>query len=366
MDLFRNLKTFLYNHRKKFLVSGIAISGTVALVSYLRYELQRQEKRRATVCLETIRRQRHFETLEDTCFQTIINLGSRLQKELGDLLNIDHIVSTLRQNPPNSIELWESLKINVFTEMCLMVYAQVLLVFVLKVQFSVIGGYLYKASINGGGSSSTEDKTEQGTVNRATQEQYLSLCVNFVKNGLPELCGNVRAKVSPVLSAIDLKRKLSVQNLQEIFWSIQTSVNNEEFIGKIPKYVQMEGQLDRTTDPVLRQIYEETADILSKRELTSHCVNSLLSCGFMFAIDQLMHVFNANVPSTVMERSSAAPVTAVATSMGSVQSSSLPIAKMLPTIHNTVKLKDISSLLKCLMKSEKLQILAANIYESFC
>lgn len=344
MDLFRSLKTFLYNHRKKFLISGLAVGGGVAICNYMRYQIQKQEKLEATEFLETLRRQRHFETLEVTCHQTIINLGNRLQKQILHLLDIDSIVSQLKSKPKNSLKLWEDLKISAFTEICLMVYAQVLLVLVLKVQFSIIGGYMYK----------NLDRGDTKDINKDINEQYLSLYVNFLKTGLPLLHKYIQAKVSDIVSNIDLKQKLSVQNLQEIFWSIQTSINNEEFINDIPKYLVVDDQMEKTSDRILKQIYDETADVLSTKELTSHCVNSLLSSSFMYAIDQLLHAFNESAIETHPNQEEP------------LKFYSLAIAKMLPVIHNTIKANDNKVWLKNLIISEKLQVLAANVYESFC
>ncbi|XP_065200407.1 peroxisomal biogenesis factor 3 [Planococcus citri] len=344
MDFFGSLKTFLYNHRRKFLISGIAVGGGVALFNYVRYQLQKQEKLEATEFFETIRRQKHFESLEITCHQTIINLGNRLQKQILQLLDIDAIVSQLKSKPADSLKLWQDLKLYTFTEICLMVYAQVLLVLVLKVQFSIIGGYMYK----------NLDRADNKEINESTNEQYLSLYVNFLKTGLPKLHDYVKVKVADIVTNIDLKQKLSVQNLQEIFWSIQTSINTEEFIRNIPNFLVIDDQIEKTSDPILKQIYDETADVLSTKELTSHCVNSLLNSGFMYAIDQLLHAFTESAADKHPNREEP------------LKFFSLPIVKMLPVIHNTIKMKENKVWLKNLILSDKLQILAANVYESFC
>lgn len=82
MEIFRSLKTFFYNHRRKFIISGIVVGGTVALFHYVRQQEEKRQKCQISEFLETMRRQRHFETIQITCDQTTISLGKRLEKRV--------------------------------------------------------------------------------------------------------------------------------------------------------------------------------------------------------------------------------------------------------------------------------------------
>lgn len=53
-----------------------------------------------------------------------------------------------------------------------MIYAIVMLVITLKVQLSIIGGYLYK---------------DPSSISTDLQEKYLSLCQTFLKSGIQKL-----------------------------------------------------------------------------------------------------------------------------------------------------------------------------------
>lgn len=338
MEIFRNLKTFLYNHRRKFLISGIAVGGAVAVFNYLRQQEEKRQKYEISEFLENVRRQRHFETIQTTCDQTILSLSKQLEKNTIKLVNIDRIVADLKTNPPKSIDLWEDLKVSTFTEICLLVYSQTLIGFVLKIQFAIMGGYMYK---------NLNENNEQ--VNRTLQERYLSLCVNFAKTGLLELRDYIRHKVSNVVSGLDLKKKLTIQGLQDIFWSIQASIDTCEFIDHMPSFLHIESQIENQGgEPMLNKIYEETADIVSAKELTSLCVNSLLHCEFRFIMDRLVN--------TIV--------------IDSKNVKGLPAAKFLPILHNTVKSlvndNDVNLWSMNLIRSEKLKVLAANVYESYC
>lgn len=62
-----------------------------------------------------------------------------------------------------------------------MIYAIVILVITLKVQLSIIGGYMYK------------DPT---SISSEMQEKYLSICQTFLKDGIEKLSNVMEAEVS--------------------------------------------------------------------------------------------------------------------------------------------------------------------------
>lgn len=61
-----------------------------------------------------------------------------------------------------------------------MIYSLVMLIITLRVQLSILGGYLYK--------DSTKVSTE-------IQEKYLSICENFLKSGVEKLKGIMEHEV---------------------------------------------------------------------------------------------------------------------------------------------------------------------------
>lgn len=65
-----------------------------------------------------------------------------------------------------------------------MIYAVVMLVITLKVQLSIIGGYLYK---------------EPSSISTEMQEKYLSLCQSFLKKGIEKLKTLMETEVNSCL-----------------------------------------------------------------------------------------------------------------------------------------------------------------------
>ncbi|XKL67813.1 hypothetical protein PGB90_003304 [Kerria lacca] len=337
MEIFRSLKTFLFNHRRKFIISGVVVGSAVAVVHYLRQQEEKRQKYEIDEFFKVLRRQRHFETIQLTCEQTTVSLCKRMEKRIIDIINIDLIVADLKINTKDFLQ-WEMLKISTFTQICLLVYAQTFLIFVLKIQFAIIGGYLYK---------NLNEKNEQ--INRDLQEKYLSLCVEFMKDGLYDLCEFIKNKVTNIVSGLDLKKKLSITNVLDIFWSIQACINNDEFIESIPAYLRIKAEIKKTYDSTLRLIYEETTDILSTKELTSSCVNSMLNHGFVCLTNELVNILSLD---------------------GKSKETTLPTVKILPILHNMIKSKLNNTYadewLWDLMAMEKLKVLSTNVYESYC
>lgn len=108
-----------------------------------------------------------------------------------------------------------------------MIYSIVILVVILRIQLSIVGGYLYK---------------DPNSVTTEMQEKYLSLYQNFLNNGIKNLTSLLKTEVTKILENVDLKKQLKLSDLEAIFWSIQTAVctNNDNPIDKLRQNVILE------------------------------------------------------------------------------------------------------------------------------
>lgn len=99
-----------------------------------------------------------------------------------------------------------------------------MLVITLKLQLNIVGGYLYK------------DPT---SVPADMQEKYLSLCQNFLNQGIPKLATVIEVEVKKLLQNIDLKKQMKLSDLEAIFWSLQSSLDNssENPVNDLRKYI---------------------------------------------------------------------------------------------------------------------------------
>lgn len=193
MTIFSKIKDFMYRHRNKLAVGGIILTGSVFLTRYAQRRLREWQEKEAMEFLERTRKHQHFESTERTCNQTVINLMSALNESLTKTVNTERTIEELRSNPENKVQLWEQLKIKVFTRASCLIYLTVMLVVTLRIQLNIIGGYLFK--------DPTSVPTEM-------QQRYLTLTQNLFNDGLIRICRLVESEVSVVKFLVTIAKFL--------------------------------------------------------------------------------------------------------------------------------------------------------------
>ncbi|CAG9761655.1 unnamed protein product [Ceutorhynchus assimilis] len=336
MSVFSKLKGFLSRHRNKFLIGGVLITGTVFLARYTRKSLRDWQEKETREFFDRTRKQNHFESINRTCNETVINLSSSLLDKIYETINTDQTIEKLKQNPENKLEIWVELKNQVFIKAACVVYSLVMLVITLKLQLNIIGGYLYK------------DPT---SVPAEMQQKYLSICQNFLNAGIEKLAKIIEAEVDKLLKNIDLKKQMKLSDLEAIFWSLQSSLDarQDNPISQLRKYIF---ETDPPSSPdIYTSMLRDTADLLESEEvkfLVIHQINT----GFVLLGDQLSEFFNQNEPPSGEQFQN--PFT-----------NKKPLAKLVPILNGLLSKQSLPhNLTNHLITNEKLQTLCANVYES--
>lgn len=185
MAIFSKIRDFFQRHRNKFLVTGVFVTSAYLASRYAQYKIREWQERETKDFLQKTRKSQHFQSTERTCNQTIMSLSLTLNDTLAKIINTEDIVIELRSNPPNRIDLWDSLKIQVISRVSTLVYANTLLAIVLRIQLNLVGGYLFK---------------DTNAINSELQQKYLSLCHILLETGLKRISGIVTEKVSGTIS----------------------------------------------------------------------------------------------------------------------------------------------------------------------
>ena len=181
MSVFSKVRNFFSRHRNKFIVGGIIIGGSIFLTRYAQQKLKEWQEKETLEFLERNRKHQHFESIGRTCNQTILNLSIALNETINKRINTEEVIERLKSNPENKLGLWNELKILVFSKAACTIYANVMLVVTLKIQLSIIGGYLYK---------------DPNSLSSDMQERYLSYCQNLMDAGFNKLNDLVDRTVS--------------------------------------------------------------------------------------------------------------------------------------------------------------------------
>ncbi|KAK9710027.1 Peroxin-3 [Popillia japonica] len=341
MSVFSKLRDFLYRHRNKFLISGIIITGTILLNKYAQQRLREWQEREAKEILERTRKEQHYESIERTCNETILNISIALKEAVAKYVNTEDIVAELRTNPENKVDLWNDLKVLVFTRAGCLIYLQVMLVIILRIQLTIVGGYLFKDS----SSISTE-----------LQKKYLSLCNTLLEAGATRLQIIVKREFTKLLTPIKLGKQLKLKDLDSIFWAFQTALatSTDNPVEHFKDYV-VSNDMENGNE-LFRNMINDTVDLLESEEvktLTNHCLNR----SFVLLSDNIAEYY---IPSEKIKEIKDDGDFIHPTNV------EIPMAKLIPIINGLIskdKLPD--QLIQHLILNAKVKTLGANIYECF-
>lgn len=366
------VKNFLQRHKRKFIVTGAVFGSLYLLLSYAQKRLREWQEKEAKKFFELTRKKQHFESTERTCNQTILTLSKIVSESILRLLNTEEIIQKLQDNPDNKLALWDQMKIMIFTRICVLSYALSILNVTLRAQLNIIGGYLYRDSVQEG----------EPLIDSELQAKYLSLCHHFVGPGVEDLSKQIEKAVKRVVEPISLKKKITLQEVEQIFWSIQTilctDTNDGDPIKKMVHYLVDHTEIN---DAKFDTIVKETMDILESDEVMSVAM-STVSRSFSTVVDEVANLFAAKwVPTKKnhLEVVEEQVITNGALKLGAssdpfvdVHKLDMHFVKLLPVMNelitkNTCKGNtNIPDLLtQQLTLNEKLKVLGANVYEVF-
>lgn len=271
------LQDFLSRHRRKFIVTGVLVGGTIYAARYAQRRFVEFQERQAREFFERTRRMHHFESTEKTCNQVILGMGEEMCQAVLKECSTDELLEQLRQNPKNKLELWEDMKIVSFTRLATFVYASSMLVIALRVQLNLLGGYIYR-----------DIMTEQKQITDELKQQYLSLIRHFItESGIRDLARYIRTQVIAVVKSMPLSRQLSLNDMEQLFWSLQMSINADprrDPNSRMSKYL-MPSQ-NPNYSPLLQQMFNETLDLLESEDAIGVCSHNV-SRGFVLACDAI-------------------------------------------------------------------------------
>lgn len=369
------LQDFLTRHRRKFVVTGVLVGGTIYAARYAQRKLVEYQERQAREFFERSRRMHHFESTERTCNQVILGMGEEMCQAVLHECSTDELLEQLRQNPTNKLELWEQMKIVSFTRLATFVYASSMLVIALRVQLNLLGGYIYR-----------DIMTEQRQITDELKQQYLSLIRHFITHdGIRDLARFIRSQVVEVLKSMPLTRQLTLADTEQIFWSLQMAINGDtrnDPNSKMSKYLLPD--LTRLQErfncsPLLQQMYNETLDLLESEDCVGVCAHNV-SRGFVLSCDAIAESMGDTLqhlaPGELQQQQ---PMNGQSKQSNNnnlldVNRVLVALAKLIPIISGLTSHGYDSSarphnlptqLLSFYVVSEKSKMLGANVYETF-
>lgn len=404
--MFQRAKSFVRNHWKKAVIGGIAIQVAAYGVRYASDRFLTHQEDQAIQYWQKVKKTQYFENVDQNCIGTFRQLYEVMKMKIGEVLNAEDIQEKLKTNQvENKLEAWNELKIIAFTRVLVTIYGSSILYVFLRIQLSMVGGYLIKGSkaendlLLGGGDgirpppsttrSASGPNSARG-LDEEAQRKYLQLSEYFVSTGIVKICQYVEQKVKSVVNSVSLKQSVSASDLEQIFWTIirkketvqgsdgdhvqaaQTKSDDKSNPTKHPwKYVFPEELVNNPeffngnveTDPIetstlYRKLVCETFDLLESED-TLDILRYFESQGVSYCIDR--------ISESMCENNSIETSTAHQDLSVLVEPPRLAVAKLIPTI-TSLHLIDVldDPWVNLLANADNVRVMSANIYEAFC
>jgi len=359
-------------------------------------------------------KRQHFENMERTCVSSYIALIPSLKETFIRCLDVDSLTDSLKNRIPNKLEVWDRLKVIAFTRIIVTIYGTSLLNVLLRIQLSVIGGYLFQEA--GSDQKKATMRNIDGVIlshvtaiDTDLQHKYLSLANYLVQGGMEELCDYVLAKSESVVGRLSLKQKVTISDLEEMFWSIISSIKVEsepENVTTVPaahkcrnptkhpwNYIfpkdilESQNYFRNVTQPcrphyeppdLYQRLMGDTFDLLESDDVCG-ILHSFESHGISHFLDRLaesiqeLSLQTSTMSESVMESSSdgSNPVFNETVSMDQrynlFREIAVPIAKLIPVMNglSLASLNGTDPWILLLVHAESVSTLGANVYESF-
>jgi peroxin-3 len=351
---------FKRQRRKLFYAGSIAVGGYLVF-KLAKWHMASKAAEFEALLLDEARLEHHFESNQRTCDMTVRSLLPALKQVLYERMDVERLKAQLKSDTSanNRVQVWENMKITALTQLIVAMYSCCFLVVFLRLQLNILGGNMYLDSLNG------EEGTEQVNgvnirVSEGVQREYLNLVHCVLGDGIQLLSQTVRDAVSYAFQPVGLKEQLTLQRLSELL-----SCACQKAEGKQSKELQPSRRnglvaivlpvdhldtpcpsLSQSEQEMVRSLVAATKDLLENDDF-HHVLEQCIVAGFHHIIGTLGQHF------LVKE--------------GCASEGSLPLAKILPIVTNTVPvlLDESGEFLQIIMTLPKVQKFAENVYDAF-
>lgn len=211
---------FLKRHRNKAFVCVGAVGGLYALNRYLHSvanEWQNSSSR--DFVSEVKKKEIHFENTIETANQTSMSLSVKIIEILDKSLDADSILAEIKADSnqkltEHKIQLWNKLKVRIFARVVSEVYCIVLFVAYLRVQLSILAGYIY---VDNCAHNPSDLMSHIQTTSTSVQNKYLNILHNFYSEGIQQIIEPIMSAVDDALQDINLKEQMVLHDLKSVF-----------------------------------------------------------------------------------------------------------------------------------------------------
>lgn len=361
--MFGSIRNFLRRHSRKLAIGGAIVGTYFGLLKYSKYKIIEWHKQEVQQRMLNSKRKQHYECTEKSCAQAILNLGRCVKNSVLKLIRCQEIVDQLKAGNCDKIACWNELKVNSICKSVLIIYADIMLVLIMRLQMNIISASMFD----------TSSKPDEERELKRIQEIYLNLTNYFMDGGIQQLSLFVKRKVEEVLRSISLKDEFNLKELEQIYLGIMSSILDDKSGDPVKNFRQyvFPQNLNIENNAKLEDILNITLDLLESQEFQT-LMQSNVRSGFVMIVDKISETFDKVANKSADNSSSMTEEDAESyLIVHNLENSKLPFAKIIPIVNSL--LPDVpadndihDTLLKFLIANHPLKCFGANVFELLC
>lgn len=370
--MFSSIRGFLSRHRRKFIFGSVIISSVIFLTRYTQRKLREWQENEIRMLMERTKKRQYYESTERTCNQMISSLAVTLRNSVVKENDTEVIVNQLRDGSADKISSWSQLKVLAITRSAVIIYSYTMLVTFLRIQLNLISGHMYKGAQN----------VDNGIIGNEVQARYMALSSHFIYEGIKELSSFIKSKVVEVTASLTLTEKLTLRDLEQIYWAVTSSVSADSSKDPVKNftYYTLQHDIENSDTSVYSKLRDQMLDVSESEEVQDLMQKNIRS-GFVLLMDHISSYFSEPLKTdSVQNRASfsggssaenltRAEVTSDLSGFIDVNKTTMALAKIIPIIIGQIPdnpmPKDVAAdWLKNLMLNNDFKMLGANLYEA--
>ncbi|XP_011708229.1 PREDICTED: peroxisomal biogenesis factor 3 [Wasmannia auropunctata] len=372
--MFSSIRGFLSRHRRKFIFGSVVISGVIFLTRYTQRKLREWQENEIRMLMERTKKRQYYESTERSCNQMISSLAVTLRSSVVKENDTEIIINQLRDGSANKISSWSELKVLAITRSAVLIYSYTMLVTFLRIQLNLISGHMYKGAQN----------VNNGVIGSEVQARYMALSSYFIYKGIKDLSSFVKSKVVEVTASLSLTERLTLRDLEQIYWAVTSSVSADSSRDPVKNftYYTLQHDTENSDTSVYSKLRDQMLDVSESEEVQDLMQKNIRS-GFALLMDHISSYFSepaktngvqdktslsegSSTRNSILTRGEA---TSDASGFVDVNKTAMALAKIIPIVNGQIPDNPMpndlaADWLQQLMLNNDLKTLGANLYEA--
>lgn len=344
------------------------MGGVYGTVKFVQYKIQDWISKEEAEYFNKLRKQQHYDKTQEHCPSIVQVVLSSLHEKVSKILDPSQITSAIKSesDAKRKLELWNDLKIAIFTKLATCIYISTLSAALLRVQLNHISAKVYSTK-----STNSEIKSTNGDI----QQWYLAQCHDFLADfSISHISKQFQSLAHALTESMPLQCKMGGLGLEALLKSFHNKINHHDLLKFTPKdsedgccvvdfFMPSQSNIDNNGkhSDARQVLIAEIWDVLDSNDFMAVANACTLSSfeNFSRCIDAEIYAAKGYGPKAVDVIGGAEII------RSENDINSLPLAKLLPIINSKIELMTSKLFIESILSNDLLSKFCINVYDSF-